>query len=60
MIELIEMVLSLFEFCAKLVEFGSSESRWRVLVGEMFAIKDWFLKWNSFFIVLVGKQLSFE
>ena len=24
------MVLTLVEFCAKLVEFGSSESRWRV------------------------------
>ena len=28
------MVLSLVEFCAKLVEFSSSESRWRIFNGR--------------------------
>ena len=34
LIELLELVLSLLEFCDKLVEFGSSENRWRIGSGR--------------------------
>ena len=36
MIELVELVLSLAEFFAKLFEFGSGESRWRVCIKRSF------------------------
>lgn len=38
MIELVELVLILAEFCAKLIEFDSGESRWLISEMELFLL----------------------